>query len=138
MLDAFIDRYYFQRTPRASQISEYACPHFLISWLSYNNDVLYLSFQVGNCYVTSIEIEIESKAYILRSWRRNEDVSASRGRYWFMKQLALITDGLSVTAKPLNDDIEHNWVSTVVASRPTFYIWHKVASFLYKGKPKNK
>lgn len=67
MLDAFIDRYYFQRTPSASQISEYACPHFLISLLCYNNDVLYLSFQVGNCYVTSIEIEIESKAYILLS-----------------------------------------------------------------------
>lgn len=55
-----------------------------------------------------------------------------------MKKLALITDGLFVTAKPLNAYIEHDWVSTVVASRPTFYITHQVASFLYKGKQKKK
>lgn len=55
-----------------------------------------------------------------------------------MKQLALITDGLSVTVKPLNADIEHNWVSTIIASRPTFYIRHQVANFCTKVSKKKK
>ncbi len=120
VVDAFIDRYYFQRTPSTSQSPSFACQHVLISWLSYNTDVLYLSFQVDNCYVTSRNT-VHSKACCCRV---RGGVSQQRALVIYE---ALITDG-SVTAKHINPDIKHNWVSTGFASRPRFYIGHQVAA----------
>ncbi len=103
--------------------------HVLISWLSYNTDVLYLSFQGDNCYVTSIEIQ--SKA---------SGGGGSQQRALVIYEAVSFDNWCSVTAKPLNHDIWDNWVSTGFASRPRFYFGHQVAAqyhnvcFLYKGK----
>ncbi len=129
LVDAFTDQYDFQRTPSTSQISSFACQHVLISWLSYNTDVLYLSFQGDNSYVTSIEIQ--SKA---------SGGGGSQQRALVIYEAVSFDNWCSVTAKPLNPDIWHNWVSTGFASRPRFYFGHQVAAqyhnvcFLYKGK----
>lgn len=121
VVDAFVDRYYFQRTPSTSQISSFACQHVLIRWLSYNTDMLYLSFQVGNCYVTSIEMHSKACCCRVRG-------GVSQQRALVIYEAISFDNWWSVTAKPINPDIKHNWVSTGFASRPRFYIGHQVAA----------
>ncbi len=76
-------------TDSTSQISSFACQHVLISWLSYNTDVLYLSFQGDNSYVTSIEIQ--SKA---------SGGGGSQQRALVIYEAVSFDNWCSVTAKP--------------------------------------